>query len=267
MLFILASVALAAPCTAPTRVETITTDLQTAELAWGSDESAFVGAVRKARDELPCLDGPMTPLDAASYHGLMALDASFSQHEDDAVRSFASALASVPTFRIPAIIAPEGGVLDLQIGKARVLPPGETQALPPYDGVVMIDGARALVRPTWRPCVLQLVRSNGAVERTYYLLGSDPLPRWDPPPTAVQRLLPKLREKPSVPFGIAAGGAALAAGGLYALGGTWDARFHDPTTPYDQLDGLKTRTNVALGGTIALGIAAAALGTVTVVHW
>lgn len=268
MLLMLISVALAAPCTVPTHVETVTSQVPAAQLAMSAqDGGEFVAAVAAAKDALPCVAEPFAPLDAAAFHGLMALDASFSKDDAAAVRAFASALAAMPTFRLSPAIAPAGGAIDALLQTARTLPSGESQALPPYDGVVMVDGARAFVRPTWRPCVLQLVRSDGTVERTLYLLGTDPLPRWDPPPTPVQRLLPKVRSKPSVPLGIAAGGTAVAAVALYAVGGTWNDKFHDPATPYGDLEGLQTQTNVAFGGSIALGIAAAALGTVTVVHW
>lgn len=268
MLFLFVSAALAAPCTAPTRVEAVTSQVPLAQIAMSSfDEDGFRAAVAAASDALPCLAEPVAPLDAAAFHGLMGLSASFAGREDDAVRAFAAARSDVPGFRLPAVIAPAGGTVDALLEKAGALPQGEAQVLPPYDGVVLVDGSRALLRPTWRPCLLQLVRSNGSVERTYYLRGGDALPHWDPPPTAFQRLIPKVREKPSLPLGIAAGGTAVAAGTLYALGGTWSAQFHDPATPYSELEGLQTQTNVALGASIALGVAAVALGTVTVVHW
>ncbi len=153
------------------------------------------------------------------------------------------------------------------LGEARGIRFSERHALPQYDGVILIDGVRATVRAVGRPCVLQLVGPRGDVRATYYLRHSDPLPRWDPPPTLALRLLPEPRAKPSVSFAVAAGGTVLAAGGLYAFGGVIHAKFVDPTTPYEDLPGLQTQTNAVLGGSIALAATAAVLTTLTFLEW
>ena len=231
------------------------------------DMDVFAAAVADARYAMSCLTTPLNPLDAVAYHSLMALDAFTGQREDEAARSFQAAMAIVPDFRLPAIVAPVGGPLAALVDTARALPASEVHALPPFDGIVLIDGVTALVRPTGRPCVLQLVSKRGTVSATYYLAPGDELPRWAPPPTAFQRALPKLREKPSVPLGIAAGATAVAAGAIYAIGGTWHGQYLDPATPREDLDGLRTQTNVAFGSSVALGVAAVALTTLTFVRW
>ncbi len=267
-LILLAAATAHAACEAPTDVVALSAYVPSAQLAMGSlDADGFSSAVEGARSALPCLAQPLTPIDAAGYHGLEALAAFAEADTDAAMRSFASAIAATPDYRLPTVIAPPGGDVDTLLRQARELSAGESQALPPYDGIVMVDGARALVRPTGRPCVLQLVGPRGDVRATYYLFGSEPTPRYDPPPTLATRLLPELRQRPSAPFAVAAGTTAIAAGGLYWLGGTAHARYVDPSTPYDDLPGLKAEANAALGGSVALGITAAMLTTLTFLEW
>ena len=59
----------------------------------------------------------------------------------------------------------------------------------------------------------------------------------------------------------------VAAGGLYVLGGMSHEKFVDPATPYEDLPGLQAQTNAALGGSIALGVTATALTTLTFLRW
>lgn len=267
LLLLLISPALAL-CDGATNVSSISADVSAAQLAMaGLETDAFAAAVADARLALGCVTSPLNPLDAAAYHTLMGLDAFMGGKEDSAARSFQTVLAITPDFQLPALIAPAHGPLASIIDTARTLPASAVEALPPFDGIVRVDGVTSLTRPKDRPCILQLVSAKGVVSNTYYLAPGEALPRWAPPPTAFQRVLPKLREKPNVPFAIAAGTTAAAAGTLYALGGTWHAQYLDPTTPYEDLDGLRAQSDTALGASIALGIAAAALTTVTIVHW
>lgn len=255
-------------CEKPSDVSSISVDVSTAEVAMASlDDETFNASVADARMALSCLATPLNPLDASSYHVLMALDAFMSGKPDDAARSFQTVLAINSTFRLPAAIAPTGGPLEGVLGKARAMPASESQALPPYDGIVLVDGVRAIVRPAGRPCVLQLVSAKGVVSATYYLAPADGLPRWDPPPTAFQKALPKLRAKPSVPFAIAAGTTAAAAVAIDVFGSTRHDAYLDPATPYDRLDALRVQSDGSLAASIGLGIAAVALTTVTFLRW
>lgn len=257
-----------AACAAPTDVGTLSAASPRAQLAMSSlDLDGFNAAVADARTALPCLGSPLTPLDAAEYHALMGLAAFAEDRRDDALASFAAAFAARPDYRLPTAVAAPGSDLDLLMQEAKALPPSAAQALPPYDGVILVDGARALTRPTGRPSILQLVGPKGDVRETHYLAGADPLPKWAPPPTLALRLLPEPRERPSVPFAVAAGSTALAAGGLYAFGGMAHAQYVNPATPYEDLPGLETQTNAALGGSIILGVACAALTTLTFLEW
>lgn len=257
-----------AACESPTRATDVAGTVSGAQLAMASlDMDGFAAAVALARGSVPCLAEVLSPLDAASYHGLMGLAAFSGDREEESVLWFAAAQAVTPSFKFPSVIAPPGGPLEAVLARARASPLGTMQPVPPYDGRVLVDGSPGVLRPADRPCVLQLIRADGTVARTYVLLPGDALPFWEPPPTPMQRFVPKIREKPSVPFGIAAGGSAAVAGGLYALGGVWHAQYLDSDTPYEDLQGLETRTNAALGASIALGVAAAALTTVTFVRW
>jgi len=255
-------------CETPSEVSSISIDVSMAEVAMASlDTDAFAASVADARQALPCLAIPLNPLDAASFHVLMGLDAFMGGKPDDAARSFQAVLAITPAFRLPAAIAPAGGPLEAVLEKARGLPATEAEALPPFDGIVRVDGVTSLTRPKNRPCVLQLVSTKGVVSSTYYLAPADELPRWDPPPTAFQKALPKLRAKPSVPFAIAAGTTAAAAVALDVFGSTRHAAYLDPTTPYDKLDALRLESDGSLVATIGLGAAAVALTTFTFLRW
>ncbi len=266
-LLLLVSPALAL-CDRPSDVSSISVDVSTAQLAMASlDDETFAASVRDARATLLCLATPLNPLDASSYHVLMALDAFMGGKPEDSARSFRTVLAISPTFRLPAAIAPAGGPLEKALDAARAQNVSEPQALPAYDGIVLIDGVRALVRPTGRPCILQLVTTKGVVSATYYLGTDDELPRWAPPPTALQKALPKVRSKPSVPFAIAAGATAAAAVAIDVYGSTRHDAFLDPATPYDQLDALRVESDGSLAASIGLGVASAALTTFTFLRW
>lgn len=255
-------------CDKPSDVSSISVDVSTAEVAMASlDDDTFNASVADARTALSCLAMPLNPIDAASYHVLMALDAFMGGRLDDAARSFRTVLAITPTFRLPAAIAPTGGPLEKILDVARAQNVSEPQALPAFDGIVLIDGVRALVRPGGRPCILQLVSAKGVVSATYYLAPADELPRWDPPPTAFQKALPKLRAKPSVPLAIAAGTTAAAAVALDVFGSTRHDAYLDPATPYDQLDALRLESDGSLAASIGLGVAAVALTTFTFLRW
>lgn len=257
-----------AGCDTPSDVSAISVDVSSAQLAMASlDVEAIGRSAADARQVLPCLAVAINPMEAAAYHGLMGLDSFVAGDEEASLLSFRSAISVMPDYRLPPIIAPAGGPLDAVLSAARTAVPSETKALPPFDGIVLIDGSRAFVRPMGRPVIIQLVTKSGKVSETHYVGAPDDLPRWDPPPTAFQRILPTVREKPSVPIGIAAASTAVCAGTLYALGGAWHEQYLDPSTPYGELDGLQTRTNAALGGSIALTVAATALTTFTFVRW
>lgn len=277
LLILVASLARAA-CDAPVPVTSLMAAVGRAQGAMSmADLSGVEVEIRRGAQALPCVAEPFTPLDAASYHGLMGLAAFIDGSDAAGEDAFFAAYMALPTYRLSESVAPPDGPLDALLAKGRQKADARRKAdaaataavasLPPYDGTVLIDGTRAFVRPVDRPCMLQLVRRDGTLERTAYLLPKDPLPKWDPPPTFGARLVPEVRKKPSVPFGIAAGGTVVAAGVLYGLGGAAHDRYLDPTTPYEDLDGLEAQTNAALASSIVLGVAGAVLGTVTFLEW
>ena len=267
LLLLLISPALAL-CDKPSDASAISAGASAAQLAMASlDTDTFAKSVADARASLACLASPINPLDAASYHALMGLDAFMGGDANAATVSFQAAMSSTPDFRLPAIIAPVGGPLDAALAKARGLTSLGSLALPPFDGIILVDGVSSVTYPRDRPWILQLVSRKGEVTETRYLIPGDELPRWAPPPTAFQRVLPKVRKQPSVPFGIAAGTTAAAAVTLYALGGTWHADYLDPATPYEDLGALRAQSDGALAASIALGVVTVGLGTFTVITW
>lgn len=258
-----------AECDKPTTTDLIAGVIPRAQIAIGSlDSAGFEQAVAEASHALECLGQPISPIDAANYHGLMGLASAFAGGQDDrAVRSFNAATAIMPTFALPWVIAPRDGPIDLLVQKARSQPIGKMVPVPPSEDSILIDGTPGIMRPVERPCILQIVSRNGDLIQTFYLQPEDPLPHWNAPRTPLQRLIPTVRKQPSTPLGIAAGTTAVAAGTAYILGGIWHEQYIDPSTPYEDLPALESQTNIALGTSIVLGATAATLTTVTFVRW
>lgn len=256
-----------AECLKESRVVDLNSAVANAHLEFAMMEvEGFDAQVHDARQSILCLVEPLTPVEAASFHGIQGLTGYLAEDEDAAVKSFTAAISAFPTFRLPNAIAPAGGPIDTLIESARSLPKGEVDVLPPYNGTILIDGAPGFVRPVDRPFILQLIQDK-SVMHTYILEPGEKLPYWEPPPTPLQRLIPRVRKQPSTPLAIAASGTAAAAGTAYILGGIWHEQYLDPETPYENLPALETQTNAALGTSIALGVAAAALTTVTFLRW
>lgn len=270
-MFLLLLVAQAqATCESGTTADAISASVGQAQLAMASyDEDAFAAAAARVTNAVPCLTQVATPLDAAVIHGFVGLEAFVEGRTDEAKLAFASAHAASSAYTVPAAIAPPGGPLSALLVEAYALPPAEPTVLPAFDGIIYVDGARSsgLLYPKDRPSLIQLVTSEGTVKRTVYHKPGESLPLWEAPRTGFAVVLPRVREKPSTPLGIAAGGAAVAAGSLYVVGGIWHEQYTSGAAPYEDLDALETRTNVALASSLVLGAAAVGLGTVTFLRW
>ncbi|MBW2257179.1 MAG: hypothetical protein JRI25_21645, partial [Deltaproteobacteria bacterium] len=84
------------------------------------------------------------------------------------------------------------------------------------------------------------------------------LPPPPPPPLPVVEMPPPRRL--SVPLLVSAGAVAAASGGLYAAARTSRARFDDPETAFEDLDGIRRRTNTLETGSQVAGVAALGMG-------
>jgi hypothetical protein len=141
----------------------------------------------------------------------------------------------------------------------------------PPGTVAWVDGRRGVDRPADRPAIVQIVAASGEVRWSGWLDPAGPDPDWtgyaDPAgvTTAAAPAPHAHRAHPArVPFAVAAGGAAVASGALYALALSTRATFDDPDTPLADVDGLRDRANTEVWASAGTAILAVGLGTVVV---
>ncbi len=228
------------------------------------DRDGFAAGRDQLLAGLPCLAEPLQPGDAASVHGLMALSAFLDKDDGASVANLHAALRSDPGFDLPADLFPDGHPLRLHLQVARSLQPGVLRPLPvPSDGAVTVDGAEASHAPGDRPSLLQWTAAELEVRDTRYLTVGGPMPDWGP--------VPELPDAPPDrrPWALVggAGASALAAGGLYMLAAGRHTRFLDPTTPYGELEGLRTQANAMTVASAGAGVLTVGFGTMAVLRW
>lgn len=240
------------------------------------DARGFQEFASRAQVQYACLAEPLGPADAAHLHLLYALSAFLDQDDGRAVNALRSAYAT-GTFTFPEDLVPEGHPLWVQVEVARGLEPGPDRKLArPSSGHWRIDGVRTRALPADRPAFLQHVDDEGTVVRSMRWEPGEPLPSGVEPagagadtPAAAESTagvntedLVRRRN-----LGLATGGAALLAGGLYALAWQRHGRVVDPETPQEDLSRLRTQNTVATWASAAAGVGAVGLGVVLVVRW
>jgi hypothetical protein len=290
--------ALALDCDTPARTHELANALTEAEFAYlDMDEDRFIVIITGAELTLECLGEPITPFDAAAYHRLVALDSFLAGDDAATVMAFRSSLAAQPRFMLPSSIAPPGNPLSDIYDQASEPYEANRIALPPPIGmIILMDGARASARPTARPVIVQLIAADGGVAWSGHLGPNDSNPDWfalgfdvddsatdlpvvrgDEAPRSsdrdsnirVARQLPQMTPGRTKPLLLAAGGAALAAGALYGLGYGLRTVYADPSTDYNNLEGLRTATNgsVVASGGVAIAAVGLTLAAAITVEW
>ncbi len=271
LLLLLATVARAADCPAGTGLADLHAELRAAEAAFGGmDLDGFAAHHGRAASLLPCLDEPVAPADAAAVHRVEALAAFMAEDRAGTVASFRAAAALDPSWRLDEALAPPGHPLREQLETARVLPPsprvdlGETGEL-----VIRVDGTRDVGRPTDQPTVLQGLTPEGAIAGTSLVGIGAPLPGWVPTGPARPRTDAATADRKGPRWVLLAPTAAAGVGaaGLYGWAWASRARYLDETTPYSDLDALRSRTKGATVGAGVLGGVALGLGAATVLTW
>ncbi len=286
------------PCTSSSSELMSAVNKTTSAFSAGNQE-LFQSARDEARRALTCLDEPLAPASAAAYHRMEALAAFFDRDKDWCLASFRAALTIQPAYRLDTSIAPEGGPLDGWYQEAQEFPDISFDELdPPPHCSLLLDGSTEAERHEELPVIAQVLESDGSVRWSGLLQPGQLIdeeaysheyePVWPPRIEIVQPIDPVIdgdtpAPKPTVsPLWFGAGGAALAAGGLYAAswasrakwqtkmddcvaGGCWD----DPQGAYDDSEALRTRTNTlawAAGGAgvVTLGLT---VGAVLTVEW
>lgn len=252
----------AVDCEQPTANTDLAAVLSATEVSWiRMDLDAFEVSYDNAQVVLSCLEEPVTPTLAASFHRLQALGAFV--HEDFAgvIASYRSSLALEPEHVLSLEVAPIGHPLRDQYELAALATTSPLEALAPHKGVTLwMDGAKSSSRPTERPIILQAAGPLGAIEQTTWLPARAPVPTWaTAPPATVEREKREKREgmpPARVALLTTAVGAGVGAAGTYALGWSTQARFDDRATAYEDLQGIRRTNHITLVTSgVLLGVA------------
>ncbi len=275
-----------ATCLEPATSADLVASVTAAETAFAAmDPTAFRRARKTAEDQLECLGETLTPIDAGSYHRVLAMDAFMAKDQQEAIASFRAVRAALPAYVLPSTIAIEGSPLRQLFDQAGELPPGEPQALDTPPGLaLMVDGARALALPAERPYILQVLNASGGVAWTGHLGEGEPPPAWNvivpedsvvasvPEPVPVEPSQPALpteapeKAGPKLPALAGAGVALVAAGALYGVAGVKKAEYESPDGYTDltaaDLESMRSTTNALVFTSAGLGVVGVGLGTV-----
>jgi len=259
------------------------------------DRELFQSARDEARRALTCLDEPLAPASAAAYHRMEALAAFFDQDKDWGMASFRAALSIQPAYQLGSSIAPDGSPVDLWYQEAQEFPDISYEDFePPETCSLLLDGATEAERQVELPVIAQVLEWDGAVRWSGLLQPGELIaedaysdefePVWPPVPVAppVPEPLPPAPKKTVSPLWFGAGGAALAAGGLYAAswashakwqdqmdtctaGGCWD----DPDAAFASSEEQRKRTNLLAYSAAGAGVLTVGLGVgaVFTVEW
>lgn len=246
------------------------------------DVDAYTAANFKATIAVGCLTEPITPELAAQAHGLAAVTSFLKEDAATTVLNYRAALAAFPDYEPD--VESEGHPLGKAFLEAREIGIGETAAAAMPDGYVLwVDGHQNAERRLELPAVYQLLDAEDQVRWSANLAGDEPLlapDAWvdrggesnesesDAPPSvvSVKRVQGESKgpHKLTAPLAIGAGAAAVASVGLFAASTNAFNEYNDPSTPYEDLDALRTRTNSTMTGSGIAAVAAIGLTTVTV---
>ncbi len=247
-----------------------------AETAFGATKvDEFQAAIAEIDALIPCLMEPVDPELAAFVHRMRGLGAFIERDQDRAREAFAAARSLQPDYSWPETLIPWGHPLlglysSLEIEEAEF----ETVKTPSV-GWVYLDGRPSEPRPLEWPAILQVSDGDGAIQLSAYLWPDQPMPDYglDEPVALAPEPVPTTVEEPVIPSSVAAtsttvrtgprgwmlataGGAVVASGVLYAMAARSSDQYWDPTTPYDDLDAARGRTNgLVLASAGAAGVA------------
>jgi hypothetical protein len=279
MLLLLTTLAHAAPVCPATATELDATAAEAESAFAQMDAAALAGALSDALAEVACMREPIPPVVAARVHRARALAAFVDGNDTEARRALYAAHVLDPAGDLPASAAPPDHPIRELLPRATTSPSTATVPAPSSGYTVYFDGSATLSRPSDRPTVFQLGNARGEVVQGQYLPPEAVMPPYARgtaevsgvsaarPDRAAERSAAPMRA--SLPLAVV-GGTALVAGGVtYALATAARADFDDPTTPLDELDALRDRTNSLVhvsGGLAGLGVACG-LSAVVVGRW
>jgi hypothetical protein len=242
----------------PSTVAAMNADVDAAVTAFSAmDRTTFLQARDRAREAFPCLTELLTPADIAAYHRMEALHAFVAKDKGVATSLFAASVALQPNYVLPEGLAPDGSPLrtiwdDAHERKTKAF----TSIQPPEKMALYVDGKPQTRRATDRPVVLQVTSRSGEVRYTSPLTTGAPNPDWATI-AAVQTDKPAF----SMPLLAAGAGTVAVAGGLFGGAMATRAKYFDPETPFESLDGLRKGSNTL--GYVAQGVGVVGLGLIT----
>lgn len=193
--------AVAAPCTRPASVATLSEHLDTAERSVSDLDIDGLQReiVRISTDILPCLSEPMPSAVAGRFHRMMAIQL-FSREQTEAAEDSARAARFIDPdtpFAEDALPAEH----PLRVAWATEDKRKLRKVPEPRAGLVAFDGRSGRKRPVGVPTVVQFVDESGATSLTSYLSPREPMP--------VYASVPRRR---NALIGCSLGGAALGVG-------------------------------------------------------
>jgi len=240
----------------------------------GLDIEGFEAQAEMVWRQLPCVSEPLTPLDVADVYKLRALDAFLDQDEEVVSDSLEAALDAAPGYSLPASIAPEGHPLQVAFDAAATASPASRSDLPvPNEARLLVDGQPVLTRPDGRAVLLQLLTIDGAVAWTSLVDDGEPVPAYETLSDEFREKylseakVIRVRPRRPVELVVASSVAIVGAGAMYGLSRSSRATFFDPQTPYEDLAGLRARTNGLQTAAVLTGVAGLGLGATAVVTW
>ncbi|MEZ4323071.1 MAG: hypothetical protein R3F61_36730 [Myxococcota bacterium] len=230
-----------------------------------------------------CLGELVHPPHAAGFLRLEGVFAFVNDNQAFAMDAFRSALTVQPDFQLKAAIAPAGGPLAGLYAAARNDTP-TMWAIPQPGRPVFVNGVSTTHAPRGLS-IVQVVEPSGQVGWSGIVTGPQDLPPWfvsapGPAPMPVPAPVPVVpiptpvpepvyvpdpleptakRGGPRIPLLVAAGGLAVAAGGMYAGAAVTRTRYDAaPTAQRRQL------TNTLFLGSVGTGIVSLGVATIAV---
>ena len=269
VMFLFCSHSVQAACEEEVTIEDLMEAARAGEDAFANmDHVILLQARDKALSILSCLDEPVSVVDAAAFHRLMALAAFTVPNEARVLSEFHAARKLRPGYSIPERVAPAGHPLVDLYERSAEADDGELQPVQvyePIEGYASVGGVRGAARPKLTPVIIQIFTKHGDVVETRYLLPGETLPQWGLPPLAMSTLEQRRQRledpKPWLVGALISWGIA---GAFYAASMHQHDRFLDLENPVldDELRGYRDRAN-AFGG-MAIGAGAISVGLTSV---
>lgn len=253
MIALLLSLPAAADCPAPIRPPEMGQAISIGEAAYlNMEEDVFRAAWSDVQGMVPCLSAPVGSAQVIMFYRMSALYAFINRDEAGGIASFRALLARESQYALSPSLAGETHPLQTWRTTAFENPSTlTTQVVLPRNGTVWVDGrVTEGVVPLDRPYILQQADEEGN------MVFSQVVPSGQEPPA----LGPVRNERNIPPTLLASAGAALLAGGAYAMARRGETAFLDPQTPSGDLAGLRRQTNTLSAVSVGAGVTAVGFG-------